>query len=301
MKKQTKETTIDRRSPIYILDSSLITTSKQKKYTVKSILCGNYTQFYFYPSTKLKKFDQDGLSKGGGYSRREEEGSIEYKNLVRSKNNMARLVMANYDKFKTFITLTFAENITDIKYANSVFNDWTSNIKKRVKSDFVYIAVPEFQKRGAIHYHLLTNIDYTDFKVLCKDEKKLYSPTSHDWQIGRGVLSWSKGYSMAKDITSDEYDIIGYMSKYMMKDFDNRLFGNRRYLYSAHGLKKPTEKYLDMDNENDVEEIEKILYNSSIRFKSSYVDIMSRGNVEFVEVCNSLTSEEKCPTSHNMH
>lgn len=292
-----KETT--RRGEAYpLLDSSLITESKQKKYTVKSILCGNYTQFYFYPSVKLKKFDEDGLCKGGGYSRREGEGSIEYKNLVRSKNNLARLVMANYDKFKTFVTLTFADNVTDVKYANSVFHCFVNNLKKRVKSDFVYIAVPEFQKRGAIHYHLLTNIDYTDFDVLCKDIKRLYSPSSHKWEIGRPVNSWTKGWSLAQDIISQGYDLIGYLSKYMIKDFDNRLFGNRRYLYSA-GLEKPIEKYLDMDNENDVEEIEKILYNSTIRFKSRYVDIINSSTVEFVEVCNSLSPEDKCATSHN--
>lgn len=241
---------------------------------------------YKYPTLRIKKLDEDGLSKGGGYHVREEEGSIEYKNLVRSKNQMARLVMCNYSIFKTFITLTFEENLKDIKKSYSIFNDWASNIKKRAKSDFSYIAVPEFQKRGAIHYHLLTNIDYTDFKLLCKDEVRLWSPTSKSWQVGRSVVSWKKGYSLAKDITSENYDIIGYMSKYMLKDFDNRLFGHRRYL-SSRNLEKPKEKFLDLNNSKDIEEYEKILYNSHIRYENIYCDKITNSSINFVELVTS--------------
>lgn len=266
-----------------LLDSSLITTSKIKKYSVKVIECGEYTQLYLYPKLKIRHMDEDGLSKGGGYSR-VGEGTIEYKNLVRAKNQMSRLVMANYSEFTTFITLTFAENLTNIKKANAVFNDWVGNLKKRLKSDFKYIAVPEFQKRGAIHYHLLTNIDYNSFSLLSKDELRLYSPTSRTWEVGRSVLSWKQGYSLAKDITSDEYDLIGYMAKYMLKDFDNRLFAHRRYLYSQN-LEKPCEKVLDLDIDSDIDYLQKLVSNKAIRFESVYKDKLTGEDVQFVELC----------------
>lgn len=252
------------------------------KYTVKAIDCGEFSQYYIYHTVKFKNLDHDGLLKGGGYSRKEESVTA-YKNLVRAKNNMARLVMTNYSKFKTFITLTFSENLTDQKKANSIFNDWVSNLRKRVKTDFTYIAVPEFQKRGAVHYHVLTNIDYNDFSVLCKEEVKLYSPTSNDWQIGRSVMSWKKGYSMAKDITSENYDIIGYMSKYMLKDFDNRTFGTQKYLRSRVGLDLPVEKFLDFNNFEELEEFNRLLYNSNIRYKGEYKDLLTGRTVDFVE------------------
>lgn len=280
MKNEEEETT--RVGEAYpLLDSSLITTSKIKKYQVKMIDCGDYTQLYLYPGIKVKHLDEDNLSKGGGYSR-VGEGSIEYKNLVRSKNEMARLVMCNYTEFKTFITLTFADNETDIKKANAVFNDWVANLKKRLKSDFKYIAVPEFQKRGAIHYHLLTNIDYNNDLLLSKEELKIFSPTSKDWQIGKSVLSWKKGHSMAKNVVNEDYDLIGYMSKYMLKDFDNRLFGRRRYLYSQN-LNKPRPSILDLDKPEDLNILQSIINDRNIRFESSYKDKLTGEDVQFVE------------------
>ena len=37
-----------------------------------------------------------------------------------------------------------------------------------------------------------------------------------------------------------DINIIGYLSKYMTKDIDNRLFGKRRYLYSQNLVKPKT-------------------------------------------------------------
>lgn len=289
MKIEEKETT--RVGEAYpLLDSSLITTSKIKKYQVKIIDCGDYTQLYLYPTLKIKHLDEDNFSKGGGYSR-VGEGSIEYKNLVRSKNQMARLVMCNHSEFKTFITLTFADNVKDIKKANAVFNDWVANLKKRSKRDLKYIAVPEFQKRGAVHYHVLTNIDYINDLILSKEELRIYSPTTKKWQVGKSVPSWKKGHSMAKDVVSEDYDLIGYMSKYMLKDFDNRLFAKRRYLYSQN-LKKPKPKILDLDNLEDTQNLQNILVNQNIRFQSSYKDKLTGEDVQFMEFCCKQNSQD---------
>lgn len=52
------------------------------------------------------------------------ERKIELKNILRSKFQLQRLVKSNEDIFKTFITLTFADNIQDIAKANKCFKNW---------------------------------------------------------------------------------------------------------------------------------------------------------------------------------
>lgn len=257
----------------FLLDSSLITASDFKTYSHKIIDCGKYIQVYTFDETKQKKISkhekivhrekkkakffvnekqcpvfeyikQKRLKK----IKNEKYKTIDIKNINRSKMELQRLVKTNEDDFKTFITLTFEQNIVDIDEANKKFHNWRSYIKK-VKSDFKYVCVPEFQKRGAVHYHLLTNIDYTDFSLLSKDEMRIYKPKK-GFQIFKTLNSWSYGFSNVQDMK--DINVVGYITKYMTKDIDNRLWGHRRYLYSQN-LKKPSVSYLDLETTNIID------------------------------------------------
>lgn len=184
---------------------------------------------------------------------------IQVKQII-IKDNKYQLIV-NKNEFNKKI-----ENFTSIKKANEKFDNWRSNLKKRLKNDFKYVCVPEFQKNGTVHYHLLTNIDYTDFNLLSKDELKIFKPFK-GWHIFRTVNSWKYGYSDVQNIK--DMNVVGYISKYMTKDIDNRLFGHRRYLYSQ-GLKKPSVIYLDSET-ND--RLLKILdFNYYENFKNVYAD-----------------------------
>lgn len=52
-----------------------------------------------------------------------------------------------------FLTLTFEDNLTDPKEAQRRFNSFWSNVGR--KTFGAYLRVIEFQRRGAVHYHLL--------------------------------------------------------------------------------------------------------------------------------------------------
>lgn len=173
---------------------------------------------------------------------------IELKNINRSKFEMQRIVKANEDIFKTFITLTFKENLTDIGSANKKFANWRTLIKRNFP-EFSYVCVPEFQKRGAVHYHLLTNLDINENSNIIipqKDfnEKQLKKMNSKQRSKCYDVKYWNKGFSSVFSVK--DINIVGYLSKYMTKDIDNRLWGKRRYLYSQN-LKTPTTLYLDLE------------------------------------------------------
>ena len=119
---------------VLLLDSSLISTTNKKIYTHKIIQCGDYYYVYNYYDKKIKKdknmekmstnivtVNTDYLVKKENLNK---ERKIELKNILRSKFQLQRLVKSNEDIFKTFITLTFADNIQDIAKANKCFKNW---------------------------------------------------------------------------------------------------------------------------------------------------------------------------------
>ncbi len=224
----------------------------------------------FYKNLNSKNIDDEIQLKKEKNKNKEKYKTIDIKNINRSKNEMQRLIKTNEDDFKTFITLTFEENIIDIDKANKKFNIWRTYIK-RLKNDFKYVCVPEFQKRGAVHYHLLTNIDYTDFSLLSKDERHIWSKEDKCWQIGRDVVGWSYGINMAKDMKDE--NVVGYLTKYMTKDIDDRLWGHRRYLYSQN-LKKPSVSYLDLETADVIDFLtfQDNIKNYTENYKNVYAD-----------------------------
>lgn len=291
-----------------LLDSSLISAT-QNKYQSKIICCGDYIQVYYFNKTKTKKdknlslkdknkkkiIDPDFLFKQENYSTKNELKTIEFKNIMRSKFQLQRLVKSNEHDFVTFITLTFHENITNISNANNKFKSWRTKIKD-IYPNFKYVCVPEFQKRGAVHYHLLTNLEidkiYKYVRRGKEKETKLIKPQEEfsleqisNMSIEKrkkcyDVSYWQHGYTSVYPIKSTE--VVGYMTKYMTKDIDNRLFGHHRYLNSKN-LKMPRELYLN--NEYNGTDFLNLFYVENTYkkvFENSYLDYEG-DQINFIE------------------
>lgn len=284
-----------------LLDSSLISKYEDVErriiYDVKIIHCGDTYQIYKFdktrskenkkdrdipiiPKVSIKDIDTDNLYKP---DRVGEVKPILLSNAIRSNLNCQRIAKANRDNWESFITLTFKENITDIVYANKIFNAWVSNVRK-LKKDFKYIAVPEFQKRGAVHYHILSNLGKEDTNIIIpqkeRTEKTKYLTTLFD------VKYWSRGFARVDFIKGDYKKIYSYICKYMTKDIDDKLFGKHRY-FNSQNLNKPREEFLDLSNERDLKHFNDIINNSSIDYSSQYKDIYTDSNIEFLEVVKS--------------
>lgn len=270
-----------------LLDSSLITPTQNFKYDTKIIECGKYVQVYFFENVKSKhknkpdEIDIDNLYKSKEtYSKRNELKIIEYKNINRSKFQLQRIVKANEDNFKTFITLTFADNVKSIDVANKKFDIWRTKIKSIYK-DFQYVCVPEFQKRGAVHYHLLTNLEIEKVYQYSRRNKELEAQLilpQKDKKSQYDVKYWSYGYSSV--FSMKDINVIGYISKYMTKDIDNRLYGRRRYLCS-YNLNMPKEFVFEKDSP-DLIHLLNIMNSSEITFKKEYLDIYEN-TINFIE------------------
>lgn len=193
--------------------------------------------------------------------------SIRIDSLSRSRNTLIEYCCENQDEFKTFITLTFKENITDLSYANREFHKFTSKVSRRCKNlgfEYMYIGVPEFQKRGAVHYHLLTNLPVNSeiipkqkkpLKLWNKKEKRYIKVDYYNlpfWTtIDENKNKVSLGFSSAFDIVGqvdNNFSLVKYILKYLYKDLDDRLYGRTRVLKS-NNLTPPNIMKLKQDSE----------------------------------------------------
>lgn len=265
-----------------ILDSKLISATL---YDVKIVNCGDYSQVYIYNNKKLRKKTEKSpeleLKKYKVESMIESiikttdaklESTIEARNIIRSKLECQRIAKANINDWQTFITLTFADNIQDVKFAHKRFKYFIDKVRK-VKPDLKYLCITEFQKRGAIHYHLLTNINI-------KDSSLIYS--QEDNPKFKHIKFWNEGFDNIEIMKGDVKKIIGYISKYMTKDIDNRLFSHRRYFYSQN-LQHPKASFVDLSKELDKDFYKKIIQDKDLIYQNEYVNPYDNCKVTFLE------------------
>lgn len=205
----------------------------------KIIISGNIIELYQYEVGYLKGFTNN--SKGSGSSvidsSIESDEDIRDRSLKRAKKEVRRVINSNIGMYGVeyipkFLTLSFGENIQDIKQANYEFQKVIKRLNYKIyntkKAKIKYLVVPEFQKRGAIHYHvILFNFPYVKQSIL-----------QDIW--GNGIIDIRK---------IEEVDNVGsYIAEYLGKEEknqgksknDERLKGQKSY-FCSRGIYRPIE------------------------------------------------------------
>lgn len=136
--------------------------------------------------------------------------------LYRAKKSFQRLVLGNLSvATPALLTLTMLD-LVSIKYAYSRFTAFGQRIKRVFGNGIAWIAVPEFQARGAVHFHVLIwNIPY---EFVANERHTRYIQNLWGW-----------GYV---DIlqTDGSPKLATYLSKYLSKGMqDDRLVGIKAY------------------------------------------------------------------------
>jgi hypothetical protein len=174
-------------------------------------------------------------------------------NARRAKNELRRLILANFSNGSKFVTLTFrngaVKDVTNVAECNGAFDKFMKRLRREYK-DFRFARVIEFQDsngRGAVHYHVLfEGLPYVKFDEL--------------------AAIWGNGFIGINRI--DHVDNVGaYVLKYMVKDMDDhRLFQKKAYS-TSHNLVRPIVLY----GAEAEEIIEKYLANKKAVFTNGYV------------------------------
>ncbi|MGG2973689.1 rolling circle replication-associated protein [Geobacillus stearothermophilus] len=207
-------------------------------YGAKVVMSGHVVEIYEYErDIKTGKDNKDGsksvgrAGKGANEEDREKNREIV---LSRAKREVRRLINSNvdaWDEKPKFFTLTFAENVTDIKWANNEFKKFRQRLSRHIwgcPNNLKYVAVIEFQKRGAVHYHVVAfNMPY----VPHADLERI----------------WGHGFVHIRAI--DNCDNVGaYVTKYMTKDCDDERLREQKCYFSSRGLAKPVEEIIEKED-----------------------------------------------------
>ncbi|MDR3504015.1 MAG: hypothetical protein P4L79_15710, partial [Legionella sp.] len=225
-----------------------------KKTHIRSIKSGDILEIFMYKKPLYRGFTiaKKKPSLSVIPKTLEERLKNRERSMMRSRGKVKRLVNANAYKWHTisgrpfrplFLTLTFKENIRDLKSANyeltkfiQRFNYFITHIKR---SYCKYLGVPEFQQRGAVHYHIiLFNIPFIE---------NIYDELKKLWPMG-----------MFKVNAVDNVKNVGnYVSAYMTKGkVDTRLISQMSYTASK-GLLKPKEEWSADKIQKQVAEVPK--------------------------------------------
>lgn len=243
-----------------------------KKNSLKNIknkvrISGNVVEIFTYENGYFKGYQS--VNKKGRASNAtsdEDKKTNRKKCMQRAKTRVRNLANAN-PQLNKFFTLTFGENLTDLKAGNKIFNNFVKRVNRYLdkihKPHMEYIAVVEFQERGAIHYHLLCNLPYIKKNEL--------------------TSIWGQGHIKINRINNID-NVGAYVTKYMTADNeDERLIGNRSY-FTSQGLKQP----IEMTNTDIPKEIYSALLCGELRTKkepfSKTFENEYLGNVEYTQI-----------------
>jgi len=148
-------------------------------------------------------------------------------NAGRAKLAFARFVRSNLVGAcsPALFTLTYKENETDLRKCYRDFTSFIQSLRYRFGGDFKYIAVPEFQKRGAVHFHAL-------FWGLPED---VVFRQERQSRFFAGL--WGLGFLYIRPTDGSER-LSSYLAKYMAKAYtDPRLAGFKAYVGSRNCLR----------------------------------------------------------------
>lgn len=189
----------------------------------KIIDSGQYLEVYNYEKEPLPKRKSRKTRKTSPFT-----GTLRVRrwdNSNKTRQAFRRLVYTNVvgDYAPALLTLTFMQ-ITSLRQAYQEFKLFFRRARKFGLIE-KYIAVPEFQKRGAVHFHILVWGNIVN-----------HVKTERSTRLIQNL--WWFGYV---DIiqTDGSFKLAGYLSKYMSKAMQNERLGGERAFSTSRNVLRP--------------------------------------------------------------
>lgn len=153
----------------------------------------------------------------------------------RTRKKIHDILTLNLNQTSNFVTLTYKKNQMDYKESTKDFNKMLTYFNQKNDEKLKYIVVKEHQKRGAIHYHMIT--------------------FNHDKIKWRNY--WKHGRVHIESITDIEFPekIANYMVKYLTKNKEGyksvevgfRAFGYSRNLKREEVIELSEDEYNNLN------------------------------------------------------
>lgn len=199
------------------------TVTKLQTSQIKVIISGKSIETYHYEKPVITGMHPARMRAINTLRVRSEE--YKFRSIYRAKNTIRRLGLGNFGKKDKFVTLTFNNDqdfdISDLSICLAHYKKFIRKLKT-IHPQLKYITVPEFQKRGAVHYHVICNLPYVDDSDL--------------------EVIWGYGFIKILAI-NDTKGVAIYLTKYLSKRFDDPRKNGHRLYYSSKNLMRPQVLY----------------------------------------------------------
>ena len=205
----------------------------------KFIKFGNNVELYQYEKdlilirpTRHKIADREKIDKDADLT--EVEVGKRKDNAHRASTDFRRLVSSNLDDkiLPLLLTITYKENFTDLKASYYNFKLFIQKLNYTYGKGLKYICVPEFQDRGAVHFHVLLWGLPSDILLpeRLKGHYENVSPTL-------GTM-WGNGFVFLKETDGND-KLSSYLAKYMAKAFTDPRLKHQKAYASSRNVNRP--------------------------------------------------------------
>ena len=148
-------------------------------------------------------------------------------NARRATLDFRRIIAANLHGRANplLVTLTYKDNFTDLSGAYRHLTAFIQSLRYRYGKDFSYISVPEFQKRGAVHFH-----------SLCWGLPETLLHTERETRVLAKI--WGHGFVFLKETDGHE-KLSYYLAKYFTKSFVDPRLKNQKSYAASRNISRP--------------------------------------------------------------
>jgi len=191
-----------------------------------------YTRIVQYGDiTEIYEYENALSPRQKGKPRKKARRSIKKYRSVRSckraRFSFFRLVAENLKRkgSPAFLTLTMGNSDTDLSRGYRYILDFKRNVKNKMGITISYIAVPEWQKKGRLHFHLLV----WGLESVSQDSE------TNNRNIQR---CYARGYVDFRHARDNSPKLATYLAKYMAKAYEDERLGGRRAYSSTRDIVK---------------------------------------------------------------
>ncbi len=144
------------------LDNTVTTPTNYDEYRLKAIVSGKLVELYYFEVPLLLNHINKKTK------RLELDRTEEYRERTANKGSflIRRLLHSNFKTFDKFISLTFHNDnnfdISSLEACEKYKVEFLAKLKRSFKKDLKYIVVSEYQKRGAVHYHIVCDLPFVE-------------------------------------------------------------------------------------------------------------------------------------------
>lgn len=206
------------------LDSSYITSNEIEKKKAK--ITGNFLELYEFSiainhevnQNKVRSFNPDNIRKGNN----------------RAISQIKSIIAGNFNNKRTkFIVLTFKGKLNfdkqNLRICNQKKQTFIKKLQAKYGYNFKYLIIPEYQKKGAVHYHMLAEIPYLNKEELEKI-----------WSYGYCHISnIKKKHQTAEYITKELVKQMKKITYYVSKNIKKVEYKGLRRYYCSNSVQKP--------------------------------------------------------------